>query len=293
MSQSHPAGESNNCPIDLSRLQQLQERPEPFAPGHPLFWDDPHISKQMLAVHLDPDNSAASRPSAVIDTSVAWLMEILALLPGDHLLDLGCGPGLYAARFAAQGVQITGVDYSRNSIDYATRYAREHGLPITYRHQNYLTLEDADAYHAALLIYGDFCVLAPDQRRRLLGNIHRALVDGGRFVLDVSTRMHRQRYGTKNGWYVAESGFWRPGPHLVLEQGFDYPDESIYCDQYAVVDPDGNFTVYRNWFQDYTPSTIRAEMEANGFVVEGMWDDLAGSPLTEDGEWIGIVTRKS
>lgn len=287
------SGQFNGNNLDLARLQQLQQRPEPFELGHPLFWDDPHISQQMLAVHLDPDNGAASRPSAIIDASVAWLMETLALRPGDHLLDLGCGPGLYAARFAAQNLQVTGVDYSRNSIKYATRYAQEHGLPITYRYQNYLTLEDADTYHATLLIYGDFCVLAPEQRSRLLGNVHRALKENGRFALDVSTRMHRQRYGAKNSWYVAESGFWRPGPHLVLQQGFDYPDESIYCDQYTVVEPAGSLTVYRNWFQDYTPATICAELEAHGFEVEGMWDDLAGSSLTEDGEWIGVVARKS
>lgn len=40
--------------LDLSWLQQLRQRPAPFTPGDPLFWDDPHISRQMLAIHLDP-----------------------------------------------------------------------------------------------------------------------------------------------------------------------------------------------------------------------------------------------
>lgn len=282
----------NGCTLDLPRLQQLQQRPDPFTPGHPLFWTDPHISTQMLAVHLDPDTGAASRPPSVIDASVTWLMESLPVGTGDYVLDLGCGPGLYSARLAAHGLHVTGVDYSRNSIDYAVQYAHDHNLAVTYRCQDYLTLADADLYDAALLIYGDFCVLAPDRRSRLLGNVYRALKKDGRFALDVSTRMHRQRYGAKNTWYVAKSGFWRPGPHLVLEQGFDYPDESIYCDQYTVVEPDGSLTVYRNWFQDYTPATLRAELDAHGFEVEGVWNDLAGSPLTEDGEWIGVVARK-
>jgi hypothetical protein len=29
---------------DKRDLARLQQRPEPFTPGEPLFWDDPHIS---------------------------------------------------------------------------------------------------------------------------------------------------------------------------------------------------------------------------------------------------------
>jgi len=45
----------------LPQLIALQEKPNPFTSGEPLFWDDPHISRQMLAAHLDPDIDAASR----------------------------------------------------------------------------------------------------------------------------------------------------------------------------------------------------------------------------------------
>ena len=47
--------------MNLEQINRLQEKPEPFAPGEPLFWDDPHISTQMLSAHLNPDNDLASR----------------------------------------------------------------------------------------------------------------------------------------------------------------------------------------------------------------------------------------
>ena len=37
------------------------------------------------------------------------------------ILDLGCGPGLYAELLAKKGHSITGVDFSENSIQYAIR----------------------------------------------------------------------------------------------------------------------------------------------------------------------------
>jgi len=276
----------------ISQLIDLQKKPEPFTPGEPLFWNDPHISKQMLKVHLDPNTEAASRKPETIDRSVNWMIETLGLMTSASLLDLGCGPGLYASRFARAGFHVTGVDYSRNSIEYAGQYAKENDLDIMYRYQNYLELDDENLYDAAFLIYGDFCPLSPEQRSTLLKNIHRALKPNGYFVLDVTTRECRRTHGTKNGWYAAETGFWKPGPHLVLEEGFDYPDQSIWLDQYTTIEADGKVSVYRNWFQDYTPETISAELEQGGFSVESVWGDLKGGPYAPASEWIGLVTCK-
>lgn len=277
-------------PVDISFLCQLQEKPQPFTPGEPHFWTDPHIAHQMLTVHLDPNNDLASRRPEVIESSTSWIVQTLNLKPGDHVLDLGCGPGLYAARLAQQGLHVTGMDFSQNSIDHAVSHARQHGLDITYRCQNYLQLEDESLYDAVLLIYGDLCPLSPEQRVQLFSNVRRALKPGGRFVFDVSTPCLRQKYGLKNGWYAAHNGFWKPTPHLVLEQGFAYPDD-IYLDQYTVIEDDGKISVYRNWFQDYTVERIQTELTANDFLVEGFWSDLAGRPFEPDSEWIGLVCR--
>jgi SAM-dependent methyltransferase len=279
--------------MDLDLIRQLQQKPEPFTPGEPLFWDDPHISSQMLKAHLDPNHDQASRRPETIQRTVDWLVTTLGLQAGDSVLDLGCGPGLYAACLAHKGLRVTGVDYSRRSIEYATQYAAEHHLDIHYRYQNYLTLDDESLYDAALLIYGDLCPLSPEQRRTLLGHVRRALKPGGHFVFDVTTRAHRQRHGNRNGWYAVETGFWKAAPHLVLEEGFDYPEPSIFLDQAIVIEEDGKVSVYRNWFQDYSLATITAEVEAAGFAVQGAWNDLLGTPLTEDTKWIGLIAQRA
>jgi SAM-dependent methyltransferase len=279
--------------MNLDSILEWQEKPAPFTPGEPLFWNDPHISTQMLKAHLDPGNDLASRRPEVIQSSVDWLIAALGLQAGDSVLDLGCGPGLYSSRLAERGLSVTGVDYSSRSIDYAMQNARQNKLDICYRYQDYLTLTDEAQYDAALLIYGDFCPLSPDQRSQLLGSLQRALKPGGYFALDVTTRVHRQRYGTHNGWYATGKGFWKPGPHLVLEEGFDYPEESIYLDQAIVIEEKGTTSVYRMWFQDFTRETITLELEAGGFAIQSVWGDLTGTPYSEDTEWIGIIARKN
>ena len=278
--------------LNLDKLLRLQQKPEPFTPGEPLFWNDPHISKQMLAAHLSQNTDLASRRQETIDATVRWLVDYLKLKIGQTVLDLCCGPGLYATRLAQQGLQLTGVDYSQTSIEYATRAADEMGLPITYRYQDYLTITDTAQYDLALLIYGDYCPLNPEQRSQLLQNVLRALKPGGYFVLDVTTRAGRAKWEQKNCWYVVESGFWKPGPHLVLEEGFDYPEQDIYLDQSIVIEADGRLTVYRNWFQDFDRDSITRELTRAGLRVDSLWNDLLGTPFSEGGDWIGVVAQK-
>jgi hypothetical protein len=69
----------------ISQLIGIQQKPAIFTPGEPLFWDDPHISVQMLEVHLNPDIDAASRSTETIDNSVKWLIENLELKIGNSL----------------------------------------------------------------------------------------------------------------------------------------------------------------------------------------------------------------
>ena len=282
----------NSRGLDLSLLRRLQERPEPFAPGNARFWDDPYISAQMLAAHLDPHTDAASRRPGTIDDTIAWLVPTLELHPGAAVLDLGCGPGLYTHRLAARGIAVTGIDLSRRSIDYAINDAAERRLAIEYRCENYLCLADRERYDAALLIYGDYCVLAEAERARLLHNVYRALRPGGRFVLDVTTREHRKGAGWHGDYSVEENGFWKPGLCLVLRSGFDYPEQSIFLNQAIVVESDGVLSLYRLWFQDFSPETIASELQAVDFSVESMWSDLQGSRYHAGSEWIGLVARR-
>jgi 2-polyprenyl-3-methyl-5-hydroxy-6-metoxy-1,4-benzoquinol methylase len=142
--------------LPLPELVQLLARPAPFSRHSAPFWDDPYIARRLLAAHLDPHTDAASRRPERIDAETAWLRARLGLRPGQLVLDLGCGPGLYAVRLAEHGLLVTGVDLSPTSLRYARRAAREGGLRITFRHQDYLTLSDERRYDAVLLIYYDF-----------------------------------------------------------------------------------------------------------------------------------------
>ena len=135
----------DNAPsIDFARLIQLRQRPPLFEPGDLPFWTDPRVAPALLQTHLDPTISLASRPPEVISATVDWIISHLDLQPGAGVLDLGCGPGLYCAELARRGMQVTGVDFSPNSLESAGGRDAAEGLtsPISKRLSDVTTSAD-------------------------------------------------------------------------------------------------------------------------------------------------------
>jgi SAM-dependent methyltransferase len=259
-------------------LARALGRPEPFAPHDAPFWDDPYIGSQMLTAHLDPGTDAASRRPETIRATVDHLVRALGLAPGSHLLDLGCGPGLYASEFARRGVRVSGIDLSAGSIAYARTQAEAAGLDIEYRIADYTTVDLGGPYDAAVLIYLDFGVLADVARDRLLTAVRASLRPGGAFAFDVKTPARTRVRDSHLEVSRQGAGFWRPTPHLLIETSYRY-DGHLDLEQHTVVGGDG-VTTYRVWDRAYPVTALRRLLARRGLHPVARWEDLTGS------EWL-------
>jgi SAM-dependent methyltransferase len=265
------------------------DRPAPFTPGAEL-WNDPHISGEMLKAHLSPDTDAASYKPDTIAGICRHLPCAMGLKKGAAVVDLGCGPGLYARELTGQGISYTGVDRSENSI----RYARElnEGRQAVFVNASYLQPFGKDCFDAAVMISKDYGVLPPKLRMTLLNNVRNALVPGGYFALDVHSLFDfaRLQNTAAPSWEAAESGFWRPHPYVALSKTCFYPELSVSCDLHAVLD--NEVTVYRIWQTYYSPESISKELHEGGFDVRAVWGSLTGEPLTDDSRVLGILCQR-
>jgi len=276
----------------IAAIVARDARPEPFAPSEAPFWNDPWISRQLLAAHLDDTVEAASRPLETMQESVDVFVTKGLLRPGMRVLDLGCGPGRFAELLQQAGGAVTGIDLSPTSIAYAREHAAFRGLAIAYREQDFLTLDEPGAYGLILQAYGEISTFDAATRHDLLCRIREALAPDGRFVCDLSTPAAHlpDEEMPRREWAASMEGLWRPHPHLVLTEHLAY-DGDIACDQYLVADRDG-VVAYRMWFQDFTPETARPVFAAAGLRIASMWDGFTGYPY-QAGPWLGVVAHRS
>jgi len=274
-------------------LERINERPEPFefyTAGD--LWTDEHTSAQMLSFHLDEAVDVSSRNTEFIDRSVEWISSRFDIGKDTRIADFGCGPGLYALRLARRGANVTGIDFSGRSIEYAKEAAAREQLSIRYLKRDYLEYETEDRFDLALLIMCDFCALSPAQRKGILGRFHRILKPGGAVLLDVySLSAFEQREEAATYEANLLHGFWSPNKYYGFLNTFKYDGEKVVLDKYTIVEAKGTRTVY-NWLQYFAPEALEKEFREAGFAVEGLYSDVAGTPYDRKSDEFAVIARR-
>ena len=259
--------------MKINELIRYNQKPKLYEKGSAVMWTDPHISEQLLQIHLHPELDLASRKLTTIKSTVDWVLTI-ANNEQMNILDLGCGPGLYSEIFATKGHKVTGVDFSENSINYAKKEAINKGLGITYLHQNYLELDvPENTFDLVTLIYADLGVLNPNERSILLANIKKTLKPGGIFIFDVLNDKDLDKKVSPKNWEVTESGFWRPNPYITLSESFLYESEKVVLNQH-VVSEDEQTEVYRFWTHFFSHDDISEMLAPQGFTIINFHEEV-------------------
>ena len=277
----------------FEQLVRINERPEPFQIYTASdLWTDPHTSKQMLTYHLNGDVDVSSRNAGFIERSVAWIVSEFGVDGDCRIADFGCGPGLYTTALARHGAQVTGIDFSENSIDYAAGVAAREQLKIDYVQQNYLEFETRDRFDLVLMIMCDFCVLSPAQRKQLLEKFHQILEPGGAVLLDVNSLTafeQKQEIATYEENQL--NGFWSADKYYGFVNTFKYEAEKVVLDKYTIIEPDRTRTVY-NWFQHFSPESLEQEFAEAGFSIKGFYSDVAGTPFEPTSSEFAVIAER-
>jgi len=250
--------------MNILKLFNITKRPKVYETGSSTMWTDPYIAKQLLKYHLASDNDIASRCIEKIQLIVDWIQQMLGKNNID-ILDLGCGPGLYAERFAIKGHKVTGIDFSENSIKYAKKSAAENNLNIEYMQMDYRELKIIEKYDLAVLIYLDFCVLNPDDAKNVLKNIYKSLKPEGMLLLDVINERNIDSKIMPQSWEVAESGFWKETPYIAMSRGYHYPEEKLLLNQHIVIDSEEKVDKYNFWSRYYEEEEMKTLLEMIGY----------------------------
>ena len=245
----------------------------------------------MLKNHLDPNIDLSSRNHLFIDRSVAWMVSHFKVDSESRIADFGCGPGLYTTRLARHGAQVTGIDFSATSIQYAEQVAAREGLKIHYVHQDYLAFDTSERFDLILMIMCDFCAMSPGQRHTMLEKFRRLLKPDGCVLLDVySLAAFAERKESVTFQFNLMDGFWSPNDYFGFLNVFAYPGENLWLDKYTIVEQDRTRTFY-NWFQCFDAETLKDEFAECGLAICQLFADVVGSPWNPEGEEFAVVAK--
>ena len=277
----------------FQELERINHRPQPFEYyTTALLWTDPYLSQQMLALHLDQKTDLASRKREFIQKAGAWILDHFALGPASKICDFGCGPGLYTTLFAKGGAQVTGIDFSERSILHAQEEAKRQQLPIHYLVQDYLKYKPNKLFDLITMIYCDFSVLSPLQRKVLLRTMYDSIEDEGFLLFDLYSIEFFNANSEKRAYeYVPGNGFWSTNPYYAFTNTFKYEQEKLILDKHTVIDKHEIKVIY-NWFQCYTVSSIEAELNSCGFQISEVYSDVSGTPFQPDSKEMAVVAKK-
>ena len=278
----------------FEELEEINVRPEPFEVDTTReLWTDEHVSKQMLSFHLDGESDVASRNTTFINKSVEWISSYFHVGIGTKIADFGCGPGLYATRLARKQAEVTGIDFSTRSIEYAQKIAAKENLPIEYINQDYLEYETDRRFDLIMMIFCDFAVLKSSKRGKILSKFHTLLKPGGSILFDIpSLKAFDKREETTVYEVNLMNNFWSPEKYHGFLQTLRYPKEKVILDKYTIIEAKQT-RVFYNWLQHYSREMIADELGACGFRVRDFFSDVAGSVYDPESEVLAIVAGKA
>ncbi len=271
-------------------LDKINSRPKPFQYyTAEELWNNEHTSSMMLQFHLNGDVDVSSRNTKFIDNSVRWIESHFKIDKYSSICDFGCGPGLYAHRLAQHGANVTGIDFSKRSIEYARKNAHKDNLDIEYLNQNYLDFESDKKFDLITMIMCDYCALSPEQRSLLLRKFNKLLYPTGSLLLDVYSLIAFSQREEQSIYCVnLLNGFWSPKKYYGFLNTFKYDEEKVVLDKYTIIEPDNTKYVY-NWLQYFSPDMLKIEFAENGFAVSEILSDVAGNKFNPNGNEFAVI----
>jgi len=241
----------------------------PPAAWQKIPWDDPAFSARMLAEHLSQAHDAASRRLPLIDEHVAWIHSGLLGGRPSRVLDLGCGPGLYANRLAQRGHTVTGIDFAPATVQYARRRAAEMHWPAVYMQADMRAADYGRGYDLVMLIFGEFNAFTRADAAAIVTKAHAALNAGGALLLEVSTfdsiRLRSERAAS---WSATERGLYSDGPYINLRECAWDAAQAVATERYYIIDTaTTQVTPYAQMTQAYHEAEYREALAVGGFTA--------------------------
>jgi SAM-dependent methyltransferase len=218
---------------------------------------------------------------------VDGIVARLGLAPGARVLDLACGHGRHAIPLAERGYAVTGYDLSEAMLARARADAAARGAGLRWVRGDMRALPFESAFDAAINVFTAFGYFEdPEEDLETLRRVRRALVPGGRFLLETLHRdallarfQPRVEYTTSSGAQVVRDYAWDPVRDVIE-------------DRVCLTRPDGTRAEYATSLRMRSLRDLLALLREAGLEPDAWYGGLDGRPLALDSRRLVLVSAR-
>jgi SAM-dependent methyltransferase len=141
---------------------------------------------------------------AQIAAEVDFIEDSLGVARGGSLLDLGCGTGRQAVELSRRGYSVVGFDLSISMLARAGEEAQEQNQKINFVQGDMREMTFEDAFDGIYCWGSSFGYFEEEKNVHVINRIHKALRQGGQFLLDVVSRDFVIKQAPSLAWFEGE-----------------------------------------------------------------------------------------
>jgi SAM-dependent methyltransferase len=241
-----------------------------------LDWSNEEIAGAVLRSLPESFELTGARPyrphRASTEARVSALVDWLEISPGDRVLDVACGIGLFAFAMGFRGALVTGCDPSPAAVRTARRNCA--GVPTSLQSADIRDLDVPQAtFDSVVYLHGQVALRDSQDRHRALQALRRALIPGGRLAVEIPAiptgRVNDSSWGT------ASTEGTDAAPVVLAERHRDNGAQATTGRVYVVVGS-GEVTSWEEIVRDLGVEQLESEVASAGFRVDAIHEDWAG-----------------
>lgn len=272
----------------MQQLFNYIKKPHKFENSPDNIWTNEKLSSLVMSSYFDSSIYGGSYSEEFRNESLDF---INLYLQKGSVLDIGCGPGLYANKLAELNYSVTGIDISQSAIKYARNYAKENDIKVNFEKSDIFSYTPTQSYNNVLLIYYIYSFFSPSKRKILLEKIYNLLENKGTFILDVPSINYYNKLNEIKLWdYFPISNNFMEDEFLSLFNLKKYGD-GLLLNQTIYLLEDSSIAIF-DWLQHFDCEGIRAEVKQAGFTIISEKENIAGNKYDSNSNSIAIICQK-